>query len=60
MAQELSPTIKALLHEREGYATRGLDARVAEVDKALAEAGYGRGSKSRRETATKPASEKRG
>lgn len=57
-----SPMIEALLHERAGYAERGLDDRAAEVDAQLAAAGYDRAAKPapKRERAVKPAAEKRG
>lgn len=54
-----SPLIDALLTEREGYARRGLDERVAQVDAQLDQAGYRRDKPARRERATKPAVEKR-
>lgn len=55
-----SPQIAALLTEREGYARRGLDDRVAQVDAQLDAQGYRREKPARRERAVKPAVEKRG
>lgn len=49
--------VKALEREREGYVARGLTARVALVDKAIAAAKGGK-AKGGKETATAPAPEK--
>lgn len=54
--------IAALLREREGYAARGMDDRVAQVDAQLEALGHQRRSDkpARRERAVKSAPEKRG